>query len=328
MRHVENLSRTTVKLPPCVIQTHKEGELLVGTYKLEENKGRHGTVDVYTQELELKHSISTTSSILDLKICPWDVSLVATAQSTGSIILWSFESGVLSMKQEHQLFDEKILVLYICFSSSMKKLSATLTTGQVAIINCETMEVENIYDTHEAEAWVSAFGGEGPLSNVIFSGGDDARLVARDLRTEQLIWSNRHIHGSGVTYILPSSNEWMPSSPFVLWTGSYDDRVRSIDLRAIPGENPLQVPPRELDSLNLGGGVWRLVPSPNKTTLLACCMYDGARILDPSKPFKDIVTGTITEGHNSMVYGGSWSNDGTKVFSCSFYDRQLQSWTL
>lgn len=240
--------------------------------------------------------------------------------------------------QEYQLYDTDVLILSVAFShTDPNLLSATLSTGEVSIVslsNDKGMEVCGTTQAHsELEAWTSSFG-SGSLGNVIFSGGDDSALVAHDVRlfsddsNTSSIW-RRRLHEAGVTAILPSSEKWMANDPFCLWTGGYDDTLRSIDLRLTQDQPELQsyLIPRNKADINLGGGVWRLLPSYNNDNrVLVCCMYGGARIVNPTTDDFVNVDRSLTAGHDSMVYGGDWITS-QDVVTCSFYDKQLQKWT-
>lgn len=335
MSHCKRVANATTKLPPCAIQ-YVEGWILVGTYKLDEEKReRFGSLDVYNTDLALADSQPTDSAILDVKVSKHDSTRVWSAQSTGSIIQWRREGGSITKVNEFQLFDQETLVLAIAESSNDPTImSATLTTGEVVLIRIDQdgLSVESTVQTHSLEAWISEFGSLGPLSNVLFSGGDDSIVAAHDIRTMDSghIWARR-LHDAGVTSILPASKSWMHDQPETLWTGGYDDKLRSIDLRmAGASELSSYMIPRVKDTIDLGGGVWRLLPNGRDNRVLACCMYGGARIVNPS-PSSDegefcMVENTITEGHDSMVYGGAWIGDNELV-TCSFYDRVVQTWT-
>ncbi|CAN6597821.1 diphthine methyltransferase [Trichomonascus vanleenenianus] len=332
--HGRLLANATTELPPCALQVHPTEDSLViaGTYKLEEeSRTRYGSLDVYeyaANGLEKVFGVQTKSSILDVKFVPSDPGLLITAQSTGSIILWKFilEEKRIDLVQEFQLFDEDVLVTSVVFNGDSDLVSATLTSGQVALVKFAqgSMEVVGMSDSHSLECWISSFGSAG-LSNVVFSGGDDCMLVAHDVRTfdESPIWSKR-VHDAGVTSILPSSANWLANSPETLWTGGYDDTLRSIDLRTTQDLQPYHIP-RVKSSTNLGGGVWKLVPSPvaNDDRVLVCCMYGGARIVSPDLE----VVRTFEKGHESMVYGCDWARDARYVVSCSFYDKQMNVWS-
>lgn len=336
--HATRTARTTTCLPPCAIQVWPQDKsvVLVGTYKLEESGTRHGSLDVYRdgENLTLMGSVATKSSILDVKICPHDSSIVMTGQSAGSIIVWRMQDGPeISQIGEYTLFDPNTLILSIAFSEDDSSImAATLSSGEVAVIRITSFELTllGISGSHSLEAWTCSFGTKS-LQNVLFSGGDDAVLAAHDLRLmsdscDGPVWSCNRLHDAGITSILPSSRLFKPADPLCLWTGGYDDNLRCVDLRVGPQSTvESYLLPIVNDSVYLEGGVWRLVPGANRR-ILACCMYRGAYILelqdDLAKPIVE-----MTEGHGSMVYGGDWLSDQS-VVTCSFYDKQLQTWSV
>ena len=207
-----------------------------------------------------------------------------------------------------------------------------------------TAVVETFDEQHSLECWTAEFGQLQPLQNVLFTGGDDATIIAHDTRTRGSIWSNSKIHEAGVVAIKCSTQNFRSSYPTSLITGSYDDHIRSFDLRMIPGDTPTLYPGRnipvtQLSSLNLGGGVWRFseMPVVNKLNLqndhteklLVCCVYDGAKIvaLDQRNTGTDsffTVEGYLKTGHDSICYGNDWGTDF--IATCSFYDKSLQLW--
>ena len=199
--------------------------------------------------------------------------------------------------------------------------------------------VETFDEQHSLECWTAEFGQLQPLQNVLFTGGDDATIIAHDTRTRGYIWSNNKIHDAGVVAIKCSTHNFRNSHPTSLVTGSYDDHIRSFDLRMVPGDTPTLYPGRnipvtQLSSLNLGGGVWRfsempVVKNDHTEKLLVCCMYDGAKIvaLNQGNTGTDnffTVEGYLKTGHDSICYGNDWGSDF--IATCSFYDKSLQLW--
>lgn len=212
--------------------------------------------------------------------------------------------------------------------------------------------------THDLEAWTLAYIPDG---SGILSGGDDCALRFTELpqnpmdfyedKTPQpeyapwrkTPWTDKKIHGAGVTAILPI--HWDESSMLAI-TGSYDDHIR---LLYIPSTGRRQILAEE----NLGGGVWRLkaldikrAPQntskwhrhasdgvPEDMTLLVSCMHAGARIVrlhrkDETWTFEVLAK---FEEHKSMNYGSDSQPDrndkGQRTFvTTSFYDRLLCLW--
>ncbi|CAL9728309.1 diphthine methyltransferase [Monosporozyma unispora] len=342
---------------------------------------RTGSLDVYNVQLNLIKSYPTYGAILDLKLSPFDDNLVITAHSTGNIMIWKIDYDYsvpkLAMIANVQLFDTQVLIASVHFSPlDSKIISVTNTAGESAIVNIEaggdieavTSQViadsyaridQKLYEVqgeeinavdgvvevfdepHSLECWTAEFGQLSPFENVLFTGGDDATIIAHDLRSKSKIWSNNRIHGAGVVGIKCSTPNFRSNRPTSIITGSYDDHIRSLDLRMMgdmiyPGSN---VPTAKFSELNLGGGVWRFSELPlslkknqstDKNTLMVCCMYDGAKIVTMDENEENNgneyfqIQHYLKSGHESMCYGGDWCPDF--VATCSFYDKSLQLW--
>lgn len=180
--------------------------------------------------------------------------------------------------------------------------------------------------SHDLEAWTLSFH---PQSG-IFSGGDDATLrysstVAPSDEAPQITWSDRKIHGAGVTAILPLGAE-----PGVVVTGSYDDRIRVV---RVPDVGRKEVLAEE----DLGGGVWRLKllegnREERSYVILASCMHAGTRIVRIQKnDFESWSFEVVAkfEEHKSMNYGSDVQpGDGKAkaIISTSFYDKLMCLW--
>ncbi|OVF07017.1 putative diphthamide synthase [Clavispora lusitaniae] len=333
MRTAQRIAVTKTELPPCCLRIHPEDPsvVLLGTYKLEESGARHGSVDVYRTEnghFRPLGSTPTSSAILDLKFCPGNSSLFVSAHSTGEIRVWAFEDAAASEKRTVQVFEPDVLVTSVFFDPrSAKTVLATATSGEAALVDLETGECV-YWTSHSLECWTGAFGESAGAENVVFTGGDDAKLAAHDRRMECPIWATGpRFHDAGVVSILCSGEKWLPSKPSTLWTGSYDDCLRTFDLRMLDSpDGPVlhsALLPKENSRQNLNGGVWRLIPAPDATRVLACCMYDGARIIEPGDGAPNIST-YFKGDHESMCYGGDWV--GENIVTCSFYDNVVQQW--
>lgn len=330
------LDITHTDLPPCCLRVHPvdANVVFLGTYKLEKESGlRHGSIDVYDIEngkLTKRNSTPTKLAVLDLKINTKNPNMLVLAHSTGNLMVWKYDGNEVGLMEDMQLFDELDLITSVFFSpQSASLLLVTLTSGSSAIVNLETANIEELSTPHTLECWTGAFGEAGPAQNVVFTGGDDAKLIAHDLRTNEKIWetSHRH-HDAGVVLILCPGPKWHTRRPNSLWTGSYDDNLRVFDLRMIDGDDgPVLFQgllPQQKHSENLNGGVWRLIPAPDSDKVLACCMYDGARIIDPENPESPEVVRYFKGDHESMCYGGDWQGDC--IVTCSFYDNVVQLW--
>ena len=128
----------------------------------------------------------------------------------------------------------------------------------------------------------------------------------------------RHF-GAGVTSLLSDIYE-----EHILYSGSYDENLHKWDTRNI--KNPLQ-------SLNMGGGVWRIRQPTYKDELLntriiaTACMHAGFKLLDK----KDMKILTEYQ-HESLAYGIDFKSskiaDTITLASCSFYDHVLKIWNV
>lgn len=346
----KRIARTKTTLPPCALRYHPIDPSLIflGTYKLEEDGSRHGSIDIYKQdqdELILQSSTPTESAILDIKFSPFDESLLISAHSTGALRIWNYKSQSLTLIHHAQVFEKDVLITSIIFSQVHKdKILLTCTDGYAALVSLTqtgVSEPQYFGTQHDLECWTGAFGNMAELSNLVFTGGDDGSLIAHDTREPDslAVFHARRIHEAGVVAIQTSTEgdpirngtgDWFSDKPYTLWTGSYDDNLRSLDLRVVPNVGIVSgIIPKVQEKVKLGGGVWRFAPSTikNDNRLLTCCMYNGARIIGAKSDSEPIVERFFKQEHESMVYGCDWSPKGDQVATCSFYDCIVQVWS-
>lgn len=362
MKESEVDAATKTRLPPCAVRIFRNKFVLVGTYDLDKSTSkRTGSLDVFSQDLRLLHSYETYGAILDLKISPFEHDMVATSHSTGNVTLWKIvcssrndDDIELTPISNLQIFDPEILITSLHFSPlDAKMLAVTGTSGETIMLDMTLTKpsrqitvqgdtkdvVENFGDSftgmHSLECWTAEFAQLPPLEDVLFTGGDDATIIAHDLRSKDAVWTNGRIHEAGVVAIKCSTPTFRVGQPTSIVTGSYDDHIRSLDLRMLgnaiyPGQN---TPVAKKLEQNLGGGVWRFNECPSgypksfpSDTLLACRMYNGAAVVTLDSNGQDCfnVVNYLNKGHDSMCYGSDWCSDF--IITCSFYDKSLQKW--
>lgn len=349
------ISTYHTELPPCCVQV--VGDIaIIGTYHLELGLNRWGSIDVMkisplTAKLTKIESHKTKNAILDIKQCPQHPDVIVSAHSEGNLIVWRLVDNHLTIQKEIAVDDDtSVLITSVHFSpTDANQVVVTLTSGYAATVDLNTDAVQWLDTAHELECWTANY--SQTVGPVVYTGGDDAKLIAHDLRTnEQIFATNHRHHQAGVVAILSPTPLWNSSHPHQLWTGSYDDHLRIFDLRVVNDSLFAGIPPTVAHEQNLGGGVWRLVPRPNLDEVLACCMYDGGRVISPGMAASvpptngapptttDIDPGagagsgdgfsvvkTFKGDHESMVYGGDWINDD-QFITCSFYDKVVHVW--
>jgi diphthamide biosynthesis protein 7 len=312
--------------------------------------------------------LSTPSAILDVHFGPINVPshYLGVATSTGSFSIYELkkkrdvhpdgeplEHPSIEHIKTIQYCSEDVLITAFSWHPKGWSIGMTLSSGQVCLghidsyndgVSTSTVDVTN----HELEAWTLAFSPDG---SGMYSGGDDSALQYVEVATNKdyhqdfaaeaeygperrMPWTDKKIHGAGVTAILPLRCDTDGS---LVLTGSYDDHVRLVQIPVI-GRRMI------LSELNLGGGVWRLkrlyslsneeTPLKEDVLLLASCMHVGARILkliqDEERTWHFEVVAKFEE-HKSMNYGSDCQSTpnakGQRTFiTTSFYDRLLCLW--
>jgi diphthine methyl ester acylhydrolase len=117
-------------------------------------------------------------------------------------------------------------------------------------------------------------------------------------------------HGAGVVSLLTLSDT-------LFLTGSYDNCLRSFDYRNLK---------RPISSIDLDGGVWRILPRPNSTpcSFLACCMQFGAQLVSLNQEVGSFERFGAFEPQEDrrLIYGASWHSESIAAL-CSFYEKKL-----
>ncbi|TEB35035.1 WD-40 repeat-containing protein [Coprinellus micaceus] len=243
---------------------------------------------------------------------------LAVADAEGSITMcqWDTSTNRLERVNSVRCADTTILCLSLDWSnriqgSRLGDLVVSLSNGTLCHLKPDSaggLGVMNEWHAHDHEPWIAAWNHHDP--NIIYSGGDDLKMKAWDLRTgfDTPVFTNRRFD-AGVTCI-----QSHPYDPNQIAVGSYDANVRIFDPRNLA---------RPISDLPVGGGVWRVKWHPRverKTDLLVACMHDGFKIAQFSPD----------ESPTSLAYGADWSygtGEESLVGTCSFYDHRLHVWS-
>lgn len=306
-----------------------------------------GNPDLYR---ELVQTLLVPFAVLGLHFSSTTPGRFAVAASTGGVHFYSFHrDGHAFMLDEFTITvapSSDILVLSLKWSSESSSMAITMSNGDVAILDTESLQVKySVPQAHSLEVWTAAWSLM-PGSSALYTGGDDSVLCCHhldNLQSPSDFVRDSKIHGAGVTAILPI---WADKNyTEIILTGSYEEHIRVVQITL--GKKKADV----LLEQRLGGGVWQLkqlrCPQHSETEddkvcfwVLASCMHAGCRVLKitwsvrgDGKWTADIV-GKFEE-HGSMNYASDAQpcrdlrdmKDITFV-STSFYDNKLCVWTL
>lgn len=204
------------------------------------------------------------------------------------------------------------MCLYLDWDPCATNIAVALSDGSAAIASFSESRLETVreWKAHDFEVWTAAFDPARP--HILYTGSDDCSFTGWDIRGPNgPAFRNSRAHKMGVCCVAPTSG--------LVLTGSYDEGLRAWDLRSV-SRPVLEV------SVELGGGVWRVKPSPTVPGLvLAACMHNGFAIvkIDGSEA-------RVLERygkHGSLAYGCDWHRGGEPlVATCSFYDKLLRVW--
>ncbi|KAF1921214.1 hypothetical protein BDU57DRAFT_584418 [Ampelomyces quisqualis] len=336
--------------------------------KPQQRNGSLILVRIDGDNVNILQNFHTPSAILDIHFLTHvPSSNFGVATSTGSfgiyeLATWERNPSIVHIRTI-QYFPENVLVTAFAWHPESYMVGMTLSDGRVCLGIIETEsnddgeEVQTMeLAKHDLEAWTLAFLPDG---SSILSGGDDSAIKMIELSEDQdhdapdgsdrhvsaryTSWTDKKIHGAGVTAILPLH---IDNQSALVLTGSYDDSIR---LLRISPTGRKQV----LADVNLGGGVWRLKllarsptlpahnavekwrsePPPTEIVLLVSCMHAGTRVVKLSREGEDWKFKVLAkfEEHESMNYGsdaqpGRDKEGRATVVSTSFYDRLLCLW--
>mmetsp|Transcript_68797 Transcript_68797/g.128367 ORF Transcript_68797/g.128367 Transcript_68797/m.128367 type:complete len:376 (+) Transcript_68797:28-1155(+) len=181
--------------------------------------------------------------------------------------------------------------------------------------------------SHKLEAWsveVSALD-----CNLLLSGADDGHVIGWDIRaspTDPPAVANRRAHEAGVTALACN-----PFQTQFLATGSYDEKVRIFDLRAL-GAHPL------MESARLGDGAYHLAWHPHFSAELAVAgMRSGVPLFSMSGETELLEWGRYaadaeSASHGSLAYGICWqatasSSQRLMAASACFQSQTVHVWS-
>lgn len=230
--------------------------------------------------------------------------------------------------------------------STAPRIASSDSVGRIALWRIDGAagaRAERVWSAHDFAAWTCAFDAYQP--QLLYSGGDDGRLLAWDLRgvcaapifsfasnrsvvvaaaatanataarTVALTTAAHSPRAMGVCSVQASSLR-----EHLLASGCYDEQLRVWDTRA---------PQQPLATVACGGGTWRVQWHPHRADrMLVACMQAGVRVLDVADVSAPATLAHYTD-HQSLAYGIDWCPDTgatAVVASCSFYDRALHIW--
>lgn len=231
------------------------------------------------------------------------------AAHDGEILQIASSPQTSCLLRETTRIDDASLCLSLDWNpSDSKEFCVTLSDGTVALSRENSL---TRWKAHDLEVWCACFDPEGRL---LLTGSDDSLMKMWDIRADfERPTATTKCHDSGVCCI-----QRRPHHSFIVASGSYDEKIRMWDLRSLS---------KPLESLDAGGGVWRIAWSSLGDSLAVAAMYGGARLLsaDPLRVVKEY------KEHASIVYGvaigrDAASADGLTVLTCSFYDHLLAIW--
>lgn len=322
-------------------------DYIVANYQLdEETKTKSGKIISLSGEHEVKQVIDT-GAVFDLK---WsrrrENHQLAVVDASGWIRTYQMREKQLVETGSVQIPGQMLIALDWQNTESHHRIAVTASDGTMHLVQVDSTgalgEVTS-FQAHDLEVWSCAWqeqltSSSTALRDLLWTGADDSKLKAWDVRSplQPVMTSNEH--SAGVCTIVPFSSTSMiqrqqgqEDGSWLLATGSYDEKFRLFDLRFL-SESLQEIPVirRPLQSIydsRRSGGVWRIRSNPmDSSELLLCCMHGGFEIVT-CRDNKLETQHHITEPHSSLAYGGDWQWGQRRVGLCSFYDRQCSVWS-
>lgn len=217
----------------------------------------------------------------------------------------------------YELIDESLVPLNAsCESDFEMTLSVTGSldkmitsdnrgTLRVSALLGDSLEVLEEWTGHDAEIWyVSQHRFD---KNLFYSGADDGVMRGWDTRLGNVpVFTDRKSHEAGVCCVVGD-----PSREYIFASGSYDEKVRIWDHRA------LQKP---LEAVECGSGAWRVIWNPEKANEFGvAAMRAGFKIFNNLQVVRE-----ESVGQEAVAYGLDLAGDS--IVSCSFYNNSCQIW--
>lgn len=282
--------------------------------------------------MTLHHTLET-GAILDQKWCHNKLnnhSVLATVNADNTLDIYELNSDEIKLNLitsyiNNDPDDKDVMLLSLDwstgkYSNAEPTIVASDTKGRINVFRYYNSSIEKItsFPGHEFEAWICAFYYWD--TSILFSGGDDAKLLQYDLRVSNEPVTINKSHIAGVTCMHSNSEK-----EYLLATGSYDAHLLLWDIRNMKKYNKL---------IEMPGPMWRLKWDPlSHDYLLAACMLGGFHVVDTVSDEMKLLS---YYEHTDLAYGSDWSHlnelevknygnaEGNRIIgTCSFYDKKL-----
>lgn len=293
---MENVIIFDTELCADCVECRQDGKVAVGTYQLHGNGEKSGKLYLFQDTLQHTPLSFEADAILDMK---WlgDSTLTLATNNRGLGFLTNSDGASIRYS------DDSNGQVYLSLDIMNDYIFTSTNQGAVAVY--DNQQLVSCFKAHDFETWTVC---GNPGRNCVYTGADDSLFKGWDIRTQGCLFVDKS-HAAGVCSVSISANSMGCS----IVTGSYDKGIRLWDDRMI-ANGPL-------NSLFVNSGAWRL-KWIGGGKILAACMHDGFYVLDASSL-------SILDHRNfgSLSYGCSSIHD-TKIFTCSFYNKQAQEWDI